>query len=79
MALQRMSPGHLQASGCSVHDTSGDSPVRVHIGVLPATMGISRFLELHQQWQYNKVGGQGCLVDSFLGCRTCCAQHLHPI
>ena len=55
MALQRMSPGHLQASGCSVHDTSGDGPVRIHIGVLPATTGISRFLELHPRWQYNKV------------------------
>ncbi len=34
---------------------SSDEPLRVHIDVLPAMTGVSRFGELEACWVYNKV------------------------
>jgi len=35
------------------------SPMRVHIGTLPAMTGVSRFGQTARHWTYNKVGGWG--------------------
>ena len=53
---------------------SHESEIRVHIGVLPAMTGVSRFLELDPSWHYNKVllhpHSRICLR-----CSASCLQH----